>query len=64
MIFRINIICYLLLSLSFLQSNSLNNFAFELFKTINNQKDENVLISPLSVSYALMMVNKGASGNT
>ena len=26
MIFRINIICYLLLSLSFLQSNSLNNF--------------------------------------
>ncbi len=64
MIFRINIICYLLLSLSFLQSNSLNNFAFELFKTINNQKDENVLISPLSVSYALMMVNKGALGST
>ena len=68
MIFKIRIIYYLFFFLSFLNADllnsSLNNFAFDLFKEINSKKDENILISPLSVSYALMMVNKGASSST
>ena len=58
----------LLLFFSFFTANSLNqslnNFSINLFKEINYNEDKNILISPLSVSYALMMVNKGASGNT
>ena len=70
MIFRINFTKYILLlvSFSFLTANSLNQslnkFSIDLFKEINKNEDKNILISPLSVSYALMMVNKGASGNT
>ena len=70
MIFRINFTKYILLlvSFSFLTANSLNQslnkFSIDLFKKINKNEDKNILISPLSVSYALMMVNKGASGNT
>jgi len=58
----------ILLSLSLLIANplnqSLNNFSIDLFKEINENEDKNILISPLSISYALMMVNKGASDNT
>ena len=67
MSFKIRILCFFFF-LSFLGAellnHSFNNFAFELFKEINKNKDENILISPLSVSYALMMVNKGASDYT
>ena len=45
-------------------NQSLNNFSINLFKEINYNEDKNILISPLSISYALMMVNKGASDNT
>jgi serine protease inhibitor len=70
MIFRRKFMQYalLLLSFSFLTANSLNqslnNFSINLFKEINHNEEKNILISPLSVSYALMMVNKGASNNT
>ncbi len=42
-----------------------NNFAFELFKEINNQDDsENIFISPLSIGMALAMTYNGAIGET
>jgi serpin B len=42
-----------------------NNFGFNLFQAINNEKaEENVFISPLSVSVALGMVSNGAAGDT
>ena len=67
MSFRISILSFFFF-LSFLSAellnHSLNNFGFDLFKEINSKKDESILISPLSVSYALMMVNRGASGAT
>ena len=68
MIFKIKSIYYLFFFLSFCNANSLdsslNNFGFDLFREINNKNNQNILISPLSVSYSLMMVNKGASGRT
>ena len=67
MMLKIKIIFFILF-LSFLNakplSYSFNNFGFDLFKQINSEKDENILISPLSIGYALMMVNQGASGST
>ncbi len=40
-------------------------FGFELFKEINSLSDEeNIMISPLSVSYALGMTYNGAAGTT
>tara|TARA_B100000029_G_C17582706_1_gene960153 strand:- start:944 stop:2146 length:1203 start_codon:yes stop_codon:yes gene_type:complete len=68
MIFIIRIICYLLIFLSTLNAkslnHSLNDFGFDLFRELNNQRNENLLISPLSIGYALIMVNRGASGPT
>ena len=65
--FRMRIL-YFFFFLSFLSAellnHSLNNFGFDLFKEINSKKDASILISPLSVSYALMMVNRGASEAT
>ncbi|MCK4750620.1 MAG: hypothetical protein KAT15_26360, partial [Bacteroidales bacterium] len=40
-------------------------FAFELFKEVNSlSEEENIMISPLSVSYALGMTYNGAAGTT
>ena len=70
MIFRRTFMQYgiLFLFFSFLTANSLNqslnNFSINLFKEINHNEDKGIVISPLSVSYALLMVNKGASNNT
>lgn len=46
--------------------NSGNNFAFDLFRSIlaESAEDENIIISPLSVSVALSMTLNGASGQT
>lgn len=43
-----------------------NSFAFRLFKSVLNAspEDENIIISPLSVSVALSMTLNGASGQT
>src|SRR5262249_17672990 len=42
-----------------------NDFSFALWKTINTaQRDSNVFVSPLSVSFALGMTMNGASGQT
>jgi serpin B len=43
-----------------------NLFAFDLLRTVskNEQKDKNILISPLSASLALAMLNNGADGLT
>ena len=43
-----------------------NDFAYRLFGRINDScpKDSNVLISPLSVGYALSMLSNGADGET
>jgi serine protease inhibitor len=44
---------------------SADTFAFEMFRRINNSKgSDNVIFSPLSISYALSMTANGASGNT
>ena len=70
MIFRRTFMQYgiLFLFFSFLTANSLNqslnNFSINLFKEINHNENKSIVISPLSVSYALLMVNKGASDNT
>ena len=70
MIFRRTFMQYgiLFLFFSFLTANSLNqslnNFSINLFKEINHNENKSIVISPLSVSYALLMVNKGASNNT
>ena len=45
-------------------SNSINNFGLDLLKIINKENNSNNLISPLSLSYALLMVNNGADGKT
>ena len=58
------ILLYLSLLIANPLNQSLNNFSIDLFKEINDNEDKNILISPLSISYALMMVNKGASDNT
>jgi serpin B len=39
-----------------------NNFAFNLFRKA--RKDENMILSPLSITYALGMLNNGAAGET
>ena len=43
-----------------------NSFAFDIFKKVmdNSGVSENVIISPLSISYALSMTLNGASGTT
>jgi serine protease inhibitor len=43
-----------------------NSFAFDIFKKINENSEvsENVIISPLSISYALSMTLNGADGST
>ena len=43
-----------------------NEFACRLFRTINEQKDGNgsVIVSPISVSFLLGMLNAGADGQT
>ena len=45
---------------------SVNNsdFACKLFRTINEQKKESTIVSPISVSYVLGMLNEGAGGET
>lgn len=48
-------------------SNQTNEFAFEFFKTLNNeaaQKSKNVFVSPLSLHTALGMLLNGANGKT
>ena len=46
--------------------NSVNDFAFDIFKRINESgsNNENLFISPLSISTALSMTANGASGET
>lgn len=44
--------------------HSLNNFENSFINKIIFDKNENVLVSPLSIAYALSMVKEGASGNT
>ena len=39
-----------------------NNFAFNLFRKA--RKDENMILSPLSITYALGMLNNGTAGET
>jgi len=41
-----------------------NDFGFSLFRKINSNNDVDFLISPISVGYALMMTNSGASNKT
>ena len=43
---------------------SSNAFAFRLLKTIGTRQEKSVFLSPLSVQYALGMVNNAASGET
>ena len=45
---------------------STNGFAFELFQDVVEYEDanENIFISPLSISYALGMTRNGAEGDT
>ncbi len=47
-------------------SNSfeLDNFSFQLFNSIALDRKDNVIISPISISYALLMVNNGAKNAT
>ncbi|MDR2834950.1 MAG: serpin family protein [Bacteroidales bacterium] len=47
---------------SIIQSN--NEFAFSLFNNISNQEDNNLLISPISLSMGLTMAYEGAKDNT
>ena len=51
--------------------NHSNEFAFKLFKQIidsrsddESKKNESIIISPISITYALGMLNNGAAGNT
>lgn len=50
--------------LSFAQKN--NDFTFNLYRTIHQMQHENksIIISPLSVTYVLGMLNDGAAGET
>ena len=63
------IIC-ILISITFCFSkdnnfhSSLNDFGFSLFQEIHSKTKTNVLISPLSISCALMMVSYGSVGST
>ena len=41
-----------------------NDFACNLFRTISKQKHGSIVISPISVSYLLGMLNEGADGET
>ena len=41
-----------------------NDFACNLFRTINEQKQGSTIVSPISVSYVLGMLNEGADGET
>ena len=41
-----------------------NDFACNLFRTINEQKKGSTIVSPVSVSYLLGMLNEGADGET
>lgn len=41
-----------------------NQFGFELLKNLKEDEDENILISPLSISIALAMTVNGADGET
>ena len=41
-----------------------NEFGISLFKKINVENNSDFMISPISISYSLMMVNSGASGLT
>ena len=41
-----------------------NGFAIDFFRNINAEENENVLVSPLSLSSLLAMTNNGAEGNT
>ena len=41
-----------------------NDFACKLFRTINEQKKGSTIVSPISVSYLLGMLNEGADGET
>lgn len=40
------------------------DFDFEMIKALNDDYSENTLISPLSIAYALNMLNEGAQGDT
>jgi TonB family C-terminal domain len=44
--------------------NNNNDFACKLFRTINEQKKGSTIVSPISVSYLLGMLNEGADGET
>ena len=43
--------------------NSSNEFAFNLFRTAQDEKESQIL-SPISITYALGMLNNGAAGET
>jgi len=51
-------------SLELLQTS--NDFAFDIFKEMvsNQESDDNLMISPLSMSLALAMTYNGADGDT
>lgn len=42
--------------------NESNNFAFSLFRQVTSDKSE--IVSPISITYALGMLNNGAAGET
>jgi len=44
--------------------DSFNEFGISLFKEIAQKNKSSLMISPISISYSLMMVNYGASGKT
>ena len=62
------LLLFLFVSILFCRNHNLNNsfneFGISLFKNINSKSDSSFMISPASISYALMMVNYGASGKT
>lgn len=47
-----------------LKSFDLDNFSFQLFNSIALDNKDNVVISPLSISYALLMTNAGSDNAT
>ena len=58
----------ILISISFskpdLSKGYFNDFGFSLFKKINLNNKSDFVISPISIAYALIMTNSGASGQT